>query len=76
MTSQELMAAIVTSVGTTRSKSYLLLASQIVFRYRLLDIMADVLDFPKHPEFREVQRMPRPDCGVKLFWTVSFFILT
>jgi hypothetical protein len=38
--------------------------------------MADVLHSPKHPEFQDVPRLPRPECGTQIFWKVAFFIIT
>jgi hypothetical protein len=70
---EEAMREILLAAGDN-SKSYLLPASQIVFRYRLLDIFADVLDCPKHHTFREVPRMARPSSDLALLWKVNLFI--
>lgn len=69
------MNAIALTADNTPAKKYLLVASQIIFRYSLLDIFADVLDCPKSPGFTEVPRMRRPSSNVKLLWKVNFFII-
>jgi hypothetical protein len=39
---------------------HLLVVALIIFRYRLLDIFADVLDVPRHPKFSVVPQMSKP----------------
>jgi hypothetical protein len=34
--------------------------STILFRYRLLDILANVLDVPRHPSLHNISRVPHP----------------
>jgi hypothetical protein len=43
---------------------HLLVVALIIFRYRLLDIFADVLDVPRHPKFSVVPRMSKPKNSV------------
>jgi hypothetical protein len=43
---------------------HLLVVALIIFRYRLLDIFADVLDVPRHPKFSAVPRMSKPKHSV------------
>jgi hypothetical protein len=50
----------------------LIVAAQVLFRYRLLDVFSDVLDCPHHPEFREVPRTPRPPGSVVRLDRVGF----
>jgi len=42
------------------SNMHQLLAAQIIFRYRLLDIFADTLDVPCHPSLTQALRLPLP----------------
>jgi hypothetical protein len=74
-TIEEAMHAIASAADSTPSKKYLLVASQIIFRYSLLDIFCDVLDCPKSAGFTEVPRMRRPSSNVVMLWKVNFFII-
>jgi hypothetical protein len=44
--------------------NYLLVAAHLMFRYRLLDVVADALDVPPHPSLEQVPRSPRPQHNV------------
>jgi hypothetical protein len=39
---------------------YLTAAAHVIFRYRLLDIVADVLECPRHPDLVDMPRIARP----------------
>jgi hypothetical protein len=56
----------------TPSNAHLIAAAQILFRYRLLDAFADVLDVPPHKSLQRVPRTPRPVGTVERLDRVRF----
>jgi hypothetical protein len=65
--------AIVTKVGPTQttSNSNMVTAADIVFRYRLLDLFADVLGAPQPDRFSASPRIPTPHHSVSRMDNVS-----
>jgi hypothetical protein len=42
------------------ANQYLVIVGNIIFRYRLLDIVADVLDSPRHQALTDIPKSTRP----------------
>jgi hypothetical protein len=75
ITFEEARSALVRADSPQPANQQLVVGAQVLFRYRLLDVFAEVLDLPRHSQYREVAQTARPTCSVVHLDRVLFIFI-